>query len=487
MKIKKNSLFIILLYFIILVICNIISLNNFFDDDLVSLKALGIICLIELIAFIICNKIITKKVLNFAVVFILVLFLFNFGQLMIYTFLKGIYSHVRFLLLLNNKESLYGFRIINLAFASICMGTLSSLSIIKKNEIPEKDKRLNEKYDASKAIDRIILFTFPVKVIIDVLCLIFSITRGGVYARAWMNAFPNVLIYYGKVSIVGFALKIMINKSNPEKQKRCFMFIILYILVMMISGIRSENVGYVLVLAFIYFSNKNTKIKKNILYIILSAIGIFIILNFIVTAGAFRNKSNKDIASFVELYKYYLTEKNVVFSLMDTCGDTGYTAQCVLNKWLTKYDVSYGKSYYLGMFAIIPNIPKILEYPGKITKVSCFALDMQEKNTLSSSYTNIGGSLIGELFFNFGIYGGVIFAFIIGIIAGIISRKSEFNMKEENIFGMIRYFPIMFAMVYWVRDYFGGGIREIIWGPIICFIIIKYFSPKKIREREQEI
>ena len=472
MKIKKSNLINILVYIFIAIISNIIIFYDF-KNELFSLKILGIVCTIELIMFLFFSYRICKRKINFSMIFILVLYLFNFGQLMIYTFFKGIYSHVRFLHLFANNESLYGFQIINLFFIFICIGCLISESLTCKKDISDKDTHLNKMYDIKKLVDIIILFTFPVKLIIDVLCLIVSITKGGTYARIWLNSFPNVLIYYGKVSLVGFALKIMINKDKPKRQRRIFSFIIIYILIMMISGIRSENVGYVLVYVFIYLFNRKVSIKKNILSITTYAIIALLILTFIVSVGTFRNSTNKSIHSFIDLFRYNFTEKNVLLSLMDTCGDTGYTAQCVINKWLPQYGCSYGASYYLGVFAVIPNIPKIFELPGEITRESFFAIKLQEKGTLSSSYTNIGGSLIGEAFFNFNIIGGMFFACLIGIIVGIVSKKGDIYMRHMNVFGMIRLFPIMFTMIYWVRDYFGGGIREVIWGPIICWGILK--------------
>ena len=36
----------------------------------------------------------------------------------------------------------------------------------------------------------------------------------------------------------------------------------------------------------------------------------------------------------MEYFSKAFTEKNVILFLFDQLGDTGYTAQCVINKWL---------------------------------------------------------------------------------------------------------------------------------------------------------
>jgi len=257
---------------------------------------------------------------------------------------------------------------------------------------------------------------------------------------------------------------------------RVFVFAESYILIMMLSGIRSENVGYVVVLLLVYLLSKKKKTSL-LLSLFYCLIGV-VVLAFIITVGEFRTTSNKSFGSFIEIFDRALTEKNVILSLFDTCGDTGYTALCVITKWLPQYNPSYGTSYGGGIFAILPNIPKVFTLPGKITEATCFGLKLQEYGTLSKDYTNIGGSLIGELFFNFGLKGGVLFSSIIGVLIGFINKKFLFAIKE-NSFELIWTIPFMFAAIYWVRSYFGGGIREAIWGWLVAYLFLKHAKKQK--------
>ena len=107
-----------------------------------------------------------------------------------------------------------------------------------------------------------------------------------------------------------------------------------------------------------------------------------------------------------------------------------------------------------------------------MTKRSSFPLYLQEYGTLNGNYINIGGSLIGELFFNFNILGGIVAALFIGLLIGKISRKSALHFKMQNYYGLVKYIPIMFTCIYWIRDYFGGGIREAVWGPLMCLFVM---------------
>lgn len=481
MKVKTNSLLYCFLYFFVGTVCNIIPcLSNSYA--LKNLELIGWFSAINLFSFLFINATTHKKAVNFNAVFAVILYVFHFGQLVLYTFFRNIYSHIRFLILLDAKDALYGFKCMHIVFTAICFGMLLATSKVSDGLITVKANYYNTSYDFESIAKKIIAFTFPVKLFIDMMCVIYCLKEGGVYARRWINQFPNVLLYYGKIALVGFALLLIIYKDSPLKQKRLFLFIELYILIMMVSGIRSENVGYFCVFALLYFLSKKTRTK--IISLILIGSALFFILAFIIAVGEFRLLSDRSFESFCDLYVDCLTEKNVIFSLLDTCGDTGYTAQCVINKWLPKYGPSYGSSYYLGLFAIIPNIPPLITFPGSITASSSFPLRLQGAGTLSSNYLNIGGSLIGELFFNFGIIGAAIFAVFTGIWIGNVSYKCISYINKNNYYGLLLTVPTMMFMIYWVRDYFGGEFRIVVWGVLIPLVIIKLFA-NKIKSEKQ--
>ncbi len=469
---SKKALFCTFLYVLVISIFNIVIFSV--DVDAYhGLSMVGYFCFVEIILFMIINAIVMGRFLSFSIIFVLVLFLFNFGQLMIYVFFANIYHQVRFLLLLSAEEAFYGYKYINLAFSMFTIGILIAGVKTLNISIPNKDLFFNKKYNFERVAKDVIIVTFPIKVIVDLCTLFILVIRGGVAARVWINSFPNILIYFGKVSLIGFALLLLIYKDYPVKQKRVFIFIEIYILTMMVSGIRSENVSYVLVFMFLYLANRKEKLK--IRYILLYVILIFFGLSFIVAIGKFRNSNIRNITALSDLFIDTFSKNNMILSLFDTCGDTGYTAQCVLSKWLPFYGPSYGDAYYRGWVSIIPNVAGIFTLPGTITADSYFARRLQTHGALSNSYLNIGGSIIGEQFFNFGLIGGVIACAIIGFLIGRISYKGTYYMEVNNYFGMIKIIPMMFATIYWVRDYFGGGFREVIWGPIICLLVIWAF------------
>lgn len=465
MQVRKKSFFSGIIYLLI-TYCICLKLHVSELDALVGLRYLGYICLFELLAFFVLHKYSSGYLFEYSVIFVFVLFVFNFGQLMIYTYFRNIYHHVRFLLLMSKDHAYYGFTLMNFAFITICGAIL-----IGESKVTNKKYTTNvlNEVDMKTIVKILIAITFPVKVILDLVTLYISLTVSGPAARLWVNTFPNIILYYGKISLLGFALIIILNRDNYKKQRNIFLFMIGYILVMMISGIRSENVGYLLVFVFLFLFTSEKKV--NVLSILFLLVAGIVGLAFISAAGDFRVTTDKSFSTFFECVSKYLLENNVLLSLLDTLGDTGYTGQSVINGWLPINKPFMGKSYIFGLFSLIPNIPYFFTFPGYITEKTCFALILQKSGVLSEYYQNIGGSLIGELFFNFGTIGGIFFAFVLGIIYGNISKKCTTALNTSNYEKLIWLIPFMFFGTYWVRDYFGGGFREVVWGPLLLLMI----------------
>lgn len=457
----------VILYGLIALVCNFIAFSSGSTES--SLVVVGYSCTTILFTFLYFDYKINNR-FTYSALFVLILYLFHFGQLMLLTFFSDSYEHIRFLLLLNNSKALYGFRTMAASLSALCLGVLLISSGSKKWKL----KGMKYNINWIKFSKKIIYATFFVKLGLDIAALYISLTAGGEMARIFVNTFPNILLFYGKISLLGFAILLVSLKGQPLKQKKLFFFIIGYILIMMVSGIRSENVGYLAVFLFIYLQSRlqPMKVKQLLVYGCLGFLG----LTFIVIVGQFRNYTNKSFDSFSDLANELLTKQNVILGLFDTCGDTGYTAQETLNEYLPKYGPSYGDAYYKGITAVIPNLmPSIIDV-GKITESSSTPIKLQKTSVLNNEYQNIGGSFLAELYMNFGDIGGIIMCFVWGLFFGWAGKKSAIAFETNNIYQLLIMFPIMFATVYWVRSYFGGGIREVVWDLLFGLLILKKMS-----------
>lgn len=431
-----------------------------------ALQVVGYCCTAILFFYLYCDFKVSNR-FTYSALFVLILFLFHFGQLMLLTYFAKSYEHVRFLVLLDTSKSIYGFRIMTYSLASLCFGILWKSSRMRQNEL--KSTPLN--IDPVLLAKKIIYATFFVKFALDITTLFISFTAGGNAARVFVNSFPNILLFYGKISLLGFALLLVAWKKQPKKQKRLFFFIIGYILIMMLSGIRSENVGYLSIFLFVYLQSRLTPL--NVRQVLTYGVAGFFGLTFIVAVGQFRSYTDKGLNSFMELSENLLTEENVLLGLFDTCGDTGYTAQETINEYLPKFGPSYGDAYYKGITAVVPNLLPFIIDLGKITEESSTPIKLQKTGVLNSGYVNIGGSFFAEQYLNFGIVGGIFICFLWGMFFGYVGKISAVSFETNNIYQLIITIPLMLASIYWVRSYFGGGIREAIWDILMGLYLFK--------------
>lgn len=471
MKEKKVNInkVIVILFFIIISYLGIIV--SFMTDS--SYKILALCLTIELLSFFISIRIITGNIITFITIFIITLFIFHFGQVILLGFFENmvIENHLRIVLkYFPDNISISAIRIMNIAFLSLLTGAL--LSTKNNNTKLDFEKNINKIIKNNKIIFSasimIILLTVPVKLILDISTLHKSFSGSFSSASRWLQGVPNFIRTYANFSLIGVALLILSLKNKPKKQTSVFFIVVIYLIILMLSGWRSENVSYLVIISFVYIKNRNnnTSIKKILFIFIFS----YSLLSILYTVVYLRYMDYRDLDIYINTFlSVFMGEKSVILESLREYGNTGYTTICVLKKWLPNYKPSFGKSYTLGLFSIFPNI---MGTAGRLTELSVYPLYLQQYGALTAGYTNIGGSILGEFFFNFGIIGGVIFSNLVGVLLGSVSTKVEKNFHSDNLYKNVYFIPIMYSTLYWIRDVFGRGIREVIWGIIFTKIVI---------------
>lgn len=435
---------------------------------------------VELIFFLWANWKITDEIVSYSIFFVVLLYIFHFGQIILLgLFPAATYNQQITLDYFNESECIAAMKIINMCFAVCCISIIifsksNSFEEISNNKSSDKNNSLE--WYQKKALLMIGL-TFPIKFFIDLIFLIIAISQGEKIGVIWLASFPNFITAYGNLSIIGFCLLIISLKYDTRKQIRVLAIIMIYFLLLMLSGRRSENVVYICILAFFFIKTYNK--KMNGLKVAAIIILAYLFLNFLFTIVYSRTQvGSQDIFSFADSFKEVLKERNIFVEALREYGNTGYTAVCVPTFWLKKYLPTYGISLVESCMAILPNIGGL---PGRITELGNFAVQLQKTQMLSKLYTNIGGSIIGELLFNFGNIGGVISFIVVGFIIARINNRSRQLLRNHQFLKLAYYIPGMVAMLYWIRDVFGGGIRTVVWG---CLFV--YIANKIVVERHHE-
>lgn len=448
--------------------CFLIPFVFFFDFGDNGYTTLAVISTFELLVFLFCNWKITGELLNFSVLFIVLLYIFHFGQVILLGFFPETTVNQQITLLCFPKgDSINALYIMNKAlyfmFCGIIISTKSPVNI----EGPSGTNDIDEKYLYEKACI-VIAITFPIKVIIDAVFFILSIKSGLHSGLLFLNSIPNFIVAYGNLSIIGMCAVVVALKNQPGKQKKACFFMIAYFILLMLSGRRSENVAYVCILAFFFIKSYPKKIRLKTVVILSCVAFLFLTLLYTIVYSRSMAKT-QNLSVFIHTFSYALKEKNIFVESLREYGNTGYTAVAVIANWLPEYGCSYGMSILYSMAALIPNLTG---WVGRITELGNYATQLQSiPGILSNDYRNIGGSLFGELFFNFGIAGGLISSLFLGSLIGWMSSKYKDYIRKGNYYKIMYLIPAYASIIYWIRDRVAGGIRCVIWGMLLIYMI----------------
>ena len=469
----------IILIFAIAVIMLFSNFENNIDLFYVVMSICSVVITIITLKF---QAKIHGNLFNFSNLFIILCWVFTFGQVLLMAIFSctGITGYTIVIDYYGASNTIYALRIILCIYSAVCVGLLvsgkNSVNINETQNIRDYNEEKIQLENERRYAKNIILITFPVRIITDTLILLAGLRGGLVGSTSMTAAIPDIVISYGNFSIIGLALYVHSLKHNKKQQTLIFFAIVFYFCLMMLNGRRSETVAYLCVIGLVYVSTRGrVKAVKLLGYFILAYVFLAILYSVVSMRVLYGTNS---LSSFLSCLGQSLTTKNIVFEALREYGNTCYTPISVLVRWLPQYGPSWGTSYYYGATAVLINIFGIA---GKLTKKSNYGFALQETSgVLSQYYYNIGGSAFGELFFNFGVVGGIVVAIFVGIMIGKISKKVGETIHDNNNWESIAYMiPLMTSLLYWIRDYFSGGIREAVWG-----VLFVYFTRKLIFKRK---
>jgi oligosaccharide repeat unit polymerase len=197
--------------------------------------------------------------------------------------------------------------------------------------------------------------------------------------------------------------------------------------------------------------------KKLLKYSVLGYI-LILISNMVFYVRRLDSKSFNYIAEkFIDI-----TINNSIFMAMGEFGGTLRTVILSIINVPTRFYYMYGMTYAYSLLKILPNIGGIIDRANYMSSPSII---------LSQHYPGIGGSIIAEYYFNFGLY-GIFIAFFFGGIIGRISYKKD-NNKNLALGIYVLYAMFLYLILWTVRDSFSYLVRTSLSTIIVPLVIYK--------------
>lgn len=403
-----------------------------------------------------------KKIVSVAYIFVALSFLFHMGQVILHAFFKD-YNYIvtDFLKMypeeLTKSALLFSINIIQIVVLFILLSTDSRKKREKRQ--PRFHKINNEQL---KLIGWIMcIITIPMKFIYIKTAI--NIVRDDTYVSSTVPGFSGVYIQISNFCIIAFVVMLFAYSYNKVKQKIILCIGLLFFLWSMLSGGRMYGVTSILILLLCYVHLSSTKVRFNSVTIIV-AFGI-LLLQIITSITYIRTTHNFNITSLV--HYAFNPSNNFFLKVLDEFGGTQGTVIFTFDEVPRYLNFHKGKSYIKAWLLVGFNINGML---NQVSREIAYTMLLSKK-------FNLGGSYIGELYYNFGHFSYIFGAFI-GVVIGKLSEISEYCLEKGLAIEFALIVMPIYSSISWIRGYFDSFPRAFVWGAI--FVLCLYLISSKL-------
>jgi len=292
--------------------------------------------------------------------------------------------------------------------------------------------------------------------------------RTGGYLATFNIGTRGFVSTIGRMTEIGIMMILIGNKRNKKKAIFIIFITLLYQSIIIFTGNRGRPVMFTITIIFIYFNFIKT-IKFNDLF----KMGIFsyfigILLTFI---GQIRSYSINNINTYIELAKKSFIEFSPFKILAEFCM-TIITLGRSIEFIDHTQNIQYGSTYLASLYTILPNIGGMLI---PVINKAIYVYNWPDDVKLG-----LGGSYLGEIYWNFGNF-SFFLTFFIGMFLAFISNQIyKFYLEKKYIFLSI-YLILFPNLLWWIRDYFMSMVREFVWISIFILILYNILNKKKYK------
>lgn len=445
--INVTRYFIIFLYLLF----NIILLFVVYQE--IDLKYLGIIVIVDFfVNYIVIIKF-QYKYLSLPSLFLIFTYILHLGHLVLMVFNAEeyiVYNVLDYVTLANYIEGSV-FVIFSQSFLVL------GLIVSKLHKSKSKDKnRISESNSRVIFIIGLIFLCISIvpKLSIDINKMILY-AQGGYLNTYNIETRGSILLLsqFFEISII----MILISKRN-SKYVANFVYYssTFYSVITMFNGNRFMSVVFIIASSYIYFN----LVKKITFKTFLIASGIcYIGMSILTTIGEIRQKAVVDINQIYDIINKNMQD-SVLFDILGEFGTTNTTLIYSIMFSPVTIGYNYGMTYFYAFLKmIIPNAHSFLN----ISK-SEFGFVFKFPGLYSN---NLGGSYLGEAYYNFG-YFSYIFVFFIGLLIGYIDKKIIRAIANQELVLLSILMLFFMKIIIWCRDYFYILLSE----PILFSLII---------------
>lgn len=420
---------------ILLIVASIIFGSTNLNWDY-KLKIITLISVISLLLSFFFHLKLSHKLFDLINIFLILLYLFNFGQYLLYLL------NIEYKFFWEIPNYLNAFKsnfdiIIQAAILSNCYFLVFAICA----NIPQFFKNIkffknNTKIFGNiqrKNILRFALLLLAISVIPTLIVrakeIIASISEG--YANSLNDNISSILKLFESFFIPSlFLIYFCSNKKWVKNTILCSF--LAYSIILFIIGGRTECVALIITTLILFLRNRKLKLG----YIILSIVSLLILLILIVATAEYRDIPNKTLSSFVNCIISIIKNNSVLAQFLGEMGWTGSTFCYVINITNSEGFI-WGTSYLNSLLNIIPSSIDILGVVNQFGSQAFLSNWLTEK---VGFVFGTGFNLFAEAYLNFGGILGIIPIGFIGYLIGTILSIDSTKTIANSIFEYIKFY-----------------------------------------------
>lgn len=417
------------------------------------LQIISWIILANMIGQIITWKSCGKKLVSFFMLILLCLYIFHFGQVVMNGLLPSYtYDYMDYVsvYMLDTNLKIYTLLVSILTINFMFIGGL----------IPREKQNLNIQMnrvdnDTFSLFARTVFWiSIPLRLYLDVKQVIAALA-GGYYA-AIAVASSGVIVCVANFWYI--SLPLMYLTLSERKRKAFVVVTVGYTALTMLTGNRGHQFTALMALALTIAISSRQKlgIGRVVKYVLLGVTALYV-LDLIFEM---REQSISIFLSNPGAFMGNVAKKNIVFETIGTFGETIFTPYLTIQARGNTVNPFFGESFVKSLASIVPDIT------GSLSKINDEAIFTKN---LRSSHT-IGGSLVGEFYYNFGLLYPVA-AVAFGTIFSKISTKINIALQSQAYNRIVLALPCMTYSLWWVRDSIGNITRGMVWLWLILILV----------------
>lgn len=434
-----------------------------------NLEGIAWIGMLHLCISAVCIMKLQNEIVSVSILFLLFSFILHLGQYMLPIVNGGaeptfdITDYASDVLLLSNGKFII--------YAHICLSLGIVLYINYLAHVTVTAGGFGRAYKKEREINR---HTWQIIALLLLLMgLVFSVTRtiallrlmiaGGYYNTFQYTAqHGGIKTQLSNIWVLGVIILLFLFKDSKMKSRLLFAGSVLYLFLTMLTGGRIMALMNIVTLGFFYLRIVEKPKGANNFFLLI--VGL-LLAEYIVDIGLSRTggigSAQNSMGSLRQL----------VAKIFGEFGGTGYTSALAIEHVPRDIPYAYGMTYLFSLLYLFPNFGWA---SWKITSMTVFTDHLRE-------YTNsgIGGSYIGEAFYNGG-YWGLGFILIFGMFLGWFDTKIRRYLIEKNLLKLSAYIGTMPYVFLITRSFFKDIIRPFAWIMVAMLVLYRLCARKGV-------